>query len=334
MAKAKGKSKRTRSRHAQKKKEKEEIITDEESDEELDEEAAEQKIRKRSQVMEKQRLSRKKQDKIVLLVAAILILATAGSYFYYAYILTSSEGSDEDDTDQGPGNYTGTIQIISDVTHTYGKESWHIINIDGFTNYILKVKNTGTKKDTYKFSINNLDNRIKITFNKNNFELQPNQANLFIANVTTTINYEYRLPTPIDINLFSTYYKSIIDTVKIDITVEDLNEDLVVLDGDKVQAYYTGAFEVNGSLFDYSFKDPENKKPLYISLSDDIQMDKFESIQYVTVILGFKLGLIGMLPEETHVIVVPPELGYPKDQDLGGKTLIFEVKLLKNDRDA
>lgn len=334
MVKAQGKSKRTRSRHAQKKKEKDEIITDEESDEELDEEAAEQKTRKRSQILEKQRLSRKKQDRIVLLVAAILILATAGSYFYYAYILTSTEDSDDDETDHGPGNYTGTIQIISDITHTYGKESWHIINIDGFTNYILKVENTGTKKDTYKFSINNLDNRITITFNKNNFELQPNKANLIIANVTTTIDYEYRLPTPIDINLFSTYHKSIIDTVKIDLTVEDLNEDLVLIDGDKAQAYYTGAFEVNGSLFDYSFKDPENKRPLYISLTDDIQMDKFESIQYVNVIPGFRLGMIGMLPEETHVIVVPPELGYPKDQDLGGTTLIFEVKLLRNDRDA
>ncbi len=302
--------------------------------EENEEELTEQKARKRSQAAEKLRVSHKKHDKIVVAVAVIIILATLVGYYYMEYGIGGTSEDGNGSTEPKVGNYSATLEVISHVTHTYADNSWHIINIGGFTNFLLKVENTGTLEDTYKLSINNLDNKININFNKNNFKINPQKSILVIVNVTTSYKQEYRLPTPIEINLVSGYTKSTLDSVQIDITVEDLDEEEVVVNGDKLQAYYTGSFGNNGSLFDYSFKDPENKDPLYVSLTNDVQTDKFESIQYVPVITGFKKGIIGMLPGETHVIVVPPELGYPSDHDLGGKTLIFEVKIISNDRDA
>ncbi len=309
----------------------EEDMNDLSSDEDLD---LELKTRKRSQAAEKQRISHKKMDKIVLVIAVIFILVTGGSYAYLSYdLFTADSTSGDTDTDHKTGNYSGSLQVISHITHNYGKKSWHLININGFTNFMLKVENSGTIEDVYKLSITNLDNRLKIGFNKNDFKLNPTKSALVIVNVTTTHQQKYRLPTPIDIKLISGYTKSVLDSVQIDLTVEALNQDQMVKDGDKVQGYYTGAFYINASLFDYSLKNPENQDPLAVSLANDIQMDKFESKQYTTVIVGFKNGVIGMLPGETHVIVIPPDLGYPSSHELGGTTLVFEVYLISNDRD-
>ena len=164
---------------------------------------------------------------------------------------------------------------------------------------------------------------------------------MVIINITTTIKQEYRLPTPIDVNLISKFTKSILDTIQIDFTVKALPKDKVIQKGDKIQAYYAGAFAKNGTLFDHSFQDPENLDPsLKVSLidtdgdgQDDPVTGGLDSKNYNPVIIGFKKGLIDMVPQETHVIIVPPELGYPIDQPLGGETLIFEVFLISNDRD-
>jgi hypothetical protein len=327
MAKA-GRRKRSKARQMEKVKEDLEY-----DDDDVDEEP-EVRERKRSQAAVKQKMSQKKQDKVILVIAAILIIFTISGYFYFDNFLTPDDGSSEGADDNFFGNYTASIHVISDTTHKYDDTSWHLVTPDGFTNFILRVSNSGTKEDTFKLSITNLDSRFKVIFNKNNFKVKPGKFSVVIAEVTTSISYEYRLPTPIKINLISDFAKSVIDTVEIDLTVKQLKTDEEISVGDKVAAFYSGVFEVNGSLFDYSLKNPESSDPLYISLSDEIQYDTFESRQYVTVIPGFKKGIIGMLPGETHSIVVPPELGYPKDYDLGGKTLIFEVKLLSNDRNV
>jgi FKBP-type peptidyl-prolyl cis-trans isomerase len=170
--------------------------------------------------------------------------------------------------------------------------------------------------------------------NNNNFKLEPKKSELIIVEATTSLTKEYRLPRPIDIELVSGFTKSSLGSVQIDLTVKQLDEQQVIIKDDKVAAYYSGAFQINGSLFDYSLKDPDMKDPLYISLSDDVQTDSFESRQYTPVIPGFKNGIIGMVPGETHAIIVPPELGYPNDHFLGGTTLVFEVNLVSNDRDA
>ena len=324
-------SKRKRSRIRDKTKKKGKSKIEDEDLEAEDEEVFEQKMRKRSQAVQKRQLSSKKKDRIVLAFAVFFIIITLLTYYYYDFYLTPDDSDDDGDENGGPGNYTGTIHIISHITHNYGKRSWHIVNIGGHTDFLIKVENTGTKEDNYKLLINNLDTRVKITLNDNEFKLKPTKAKLVIAKVTTSIKTEYRLPTPIKVDLISGHSKSVLDFVEMDITVEDLDETEVVEKDQKVSAYYTGAFEINGSLFDHSLKDPDNKDPLYISLSNDVQMDEFESRQYVPVIAGFKVGVIGMLPEETHVIVVPPEQGYPTDHFLGGLTLIFEVNVISND---
>ncbi|WP_455392478.1 FKBP-type peptidyl-prolyl cis-trans isomerase [[Eubacterium] cellulosolvens] len=329
MAKA---SKRKRSQRRDKKRWGKKPLEDEEI--ELEDET-ELKTRKRSQAAIKYRMSQKKKDKIVLAVAVILIIIIL-SVFYYVEYYSAPEDSDDGDNDEngsGPGNYSGSINIISHVTHQYGKNSWHLIDINGFTSYLIKVENTGNKEDTYKLIINNLDPRISINLDDNNFKLKPTKSKVVIAKVTTTIDKEYRLPTPIEIDLVSEFSKSVLDTVEIDLTVKQLDDSEVILSGDKVSAYYSGAYGSNGTLFDYSLKDPEMKDPLYISLTDNVQTDNFESRQYTPVIVGFKNGIIGMVPGETHVIEVPPELGYPTGHFLGGQTLIFEVYVISNDRE-
>jgi hypothetical protein len=331
---AKSKSGRRKRSRVKDKKQKVEPEYEDEDDEEGEEET-ELKTRKRSQAAVKEQMSKQKLDKIVAIFAIILILGTLTWYLYTTETWPFNIDDSDDDDGSGVilGNYTGNMKVISHVTHKYDDNSWHLIDIGGYTNFILQVENTGTREDTYKLATDNKDNRIKITFNNNNFKLRQLKENLIIVTVTTTINSEFRLPAPITINLISDYSKSILDHVTIDFTVTDLSSEYKVANGDKVSAYYTGAFGENGTLFDHSLKDPNNKDPLYISLADDVQFDNFESRQYVPVIPGFKNGIINMVPEETHVIVVPPEAGYPSSHELGGKTLIFEVYLVSNDRE-
>jgi hypothetical protein len=329
MAKA-GRRKRSQRRDAKRKDK--DIELEEDEEEEFDE----LKTRKRSQAAIKQQMSQKKKDRIVLVFAAIFIIITLIVLSYFQFFATSDDNDsvDEQNGVTGPGNYTATIHVISHATHQYGKSSWHLLNVNGLTNFMIRVINTGTREDTYKLAINNLETKIKVELDDNNFILKPNKSKLIIADVTTTMGTEYRLPTPIDIDLVSGFTKSVLDSIQIDVTIKRLDTDEVIIKDDKASAYYTGAFGTNGTLFDYSLKDPEMKDPLYLSLSDDVQTDNFESRQYTPVIPGFKNGVIGMVPGETQVIIVPPELGYPNDHFLGGTTLIFEVYVVSNDRNA
>jgi hypothetical protein len=285
--------------------------------------------RKRSTSESRIKLSRKKQDLLIIIIAIILIGGTLAGYYYYAFVIdTSKDKTEKVET----GNLTGELYVINDISHNWGDNSWHIMNIKGNTNFLLKIENTGELQDTYKLTDNNAVGGIKVKFNKNNIDLKPGKSAISVVNVSNSLNNEYRVPNPISIQLKSITANEILDTVKIYLTIDTLNSDEVALKNQKVSAYYSGSFE-NGTLFDHSLKDPQNTQPLHISLSNDIQMDEFDTNQYATVIPGFKNGIIGMIPGETHVVVIPPELGYPSDQPLGGETLIFEIVLLSNDKD-
>jgi hypothetical protein len=309
----------------------------EERDTELDEDEDAYTYRKRSQAPFKLKMSRRRQDMIVVIIACVLVIGTLGGYYYYLFS-TTSDTSDDDTangnvtTVDGQKLYSAELFVISDITNNWGEASWHILNYGGKTDFMLKVSNTGLKEDTFKLVDFNTHERIQIIFKENDFKLDAGISKLVIVEVSTNIDYNYRVQPSIDINLISKFTNSISDTIKIDVTVNKLDTDNTALENDKVAAYYTGAFR-NGTLFDHSLKNPIETDPLHISLSSDIQMDKFDSIQYTTVIDGFKLGIIGMVPGETRVIEVPPNLGYPRDHELGGITLMFQVRLLSNDRD-
>lgn len=296
------------------------------------------KLRKRSQAEIKYRSSRKKKDALVVLLACISISLLISVYFLNSSSIFSSTTDDRNEDDGGSTvvdgsveNYDSELFVVSDVTNNWGNDSWHIMNYYGDTNFMLKIINTGFKEDTYILSVSNQISKLYFEFNENNFLLKPGRSKLVILNVSNGINYDYRVPvTSIKVNLRSARLKSDVDTVDIDLTIKDLDEDKKANQGDKISAFYTGTF-LNGTLFDYSFRNPEDKNPLHVSLSDDIQTDEFEKIQYTTVIPGFKNGIIGMIPGETKAIIVPPGEGYPQDHELGQSTLIFQVRLLSND---
>jgi FKBP-type peptidyl-prolyl cis-trans isomerase len=312
--------------------EEDEFLYDDEpeySDDDFHEE--EPKVRKRSQAEIKEQRARKRRDNMVLIIAVILIVLTSSGYIYYAYAINPTLVDDESE-DIVTGNQTGSLFVISDITHNWTKESWHIMNINGKTNFLLKVENNGDNEEYFRLSDTNDMELIKITYNINNLQIKPGKSNVVIVQVTNSMKTETRIPNPIEIQLKSKATKTLLDSVQIFLTIEKLNENEIAEKGDKVSAYYTGSFE-NGTLFDYSLKDPSNTNPLYISLSNNIQMDSFNTNQYATVIPGFKKGIIGMIPGETHIAMVPPELGYEPGQPLSGVTLIFEIRLLSNDRD-
>jgi hypothetical protein len=333
-------NKRKRSSRKNKQRDEEESFDDDEyedddSDYDSDyDDEIDRKTRKRSQAPEKKRMSHKKQDRIVLIIAAIFVIGTLAGYYYFG-VYSVSDDDDNGGSDDGTGNFTGTILVVSDTTHNYGQSSWHILKANGHTNFIIKVENTGTRDDTYKLNVNNLNTQITIDLDNNNFKLKPGRSTPIIVTVSTTLNYEYRLPAPITVDLVSGATKSVLGTVDLDLTVKVLDETLMTKSGDKVAAFYSGAMGTNGSLFDYSMKNPEAKDPLYISLSDEDQWDNLNVTQYMKVIPGFMQGIIGMVPGETHTIAVPPELGYQPNQgpaELIGITLLFEVQLISNDR--
>jgi hypothetical protein len=292
------------------------------------------KQRKRSQAEIKYKASKKRQDMFVLLIACVLIITILGGYYISVFTGSISDSDDDDESERATGNLTANLFVISDISHNWTKESWHIMNINGITHFLLKVENTGDIEDTYILNEDNKIPKIKITFNKNDITLKPEKSTIVIVNVSNTMGSEYRMPNPIHVALKSITTKTIMDEVKLEITIDKLDNDQITENGDKVSAYYTGAFQ-NGTLFDYSLRDPQYTDPLRISLlKDQEQLGNLESVQYTPVIEGFRRGLIGMVPGETYVISVPPGLGYPSDHELGDQTLVFEVRLLSNDRDA
>jgi hypothetical protein len=322
---------RRRSKKYQKKEEFE-YIGDSDEDLEGDDEGVKQ--RKRSQAEMKYKASRKRQDMFVLIIACVIIIAILGGYYISILTTSSSDSDDGDESLQVTGNLTANLFVISDISHNWTKESWHIMNVNGITNFLLKVENTGDLEDTYILDEDNKIPQITLNFNKNEITLKPGRSTIVIANISNTMGSEFRMPNPIHIEIKSIKTQTIMDEVKLDITIDKLENNEITESGDKVSAYYTGSFQ-NGTLFDYSFKDPQNTDPLRISLlKDQEQIGNLESVQYIPVIEGFRRGLIGMVPGETMVINVPPGLGYPTEHELGDQTLIFEVRLLSNDRDA
>ena len=146
MAKA-GRRKRSKARQLEKIKEDLEY-----DDDDVDEEP-EFRERKRSQAAVKQKMSQKKQDKVVLVIAEIFIIFTISGYFYFDNFLAPDDDASGETDDNYFGNYTASIHVISDTTHKYDDTSWHLVTPDGFTNFILRVSNSGTKEDTFKLSI-------------------------------------------------------------------------------------------------------------------------------------------------------------------------------------
>ncbi len=310
----------------------EELLEFEDDDEYLDVDedlSSLSRSRRRSQAPAKQQLSRKKQDMLVLVIAIILITGTLGGYFFVYGFFGADTSSDNDQ--QTTGNLSGELFVISDLTQEWDKHSWHILNINGITNYLLKVTNTGAREEIYELSDDNEIKNIQIKYNKNSFKLKPGSSSAVILDVTSDLTNEYRVPTPINVFLKARSSTLILDTVQIDLTIKQLDEKNEALDGDKVSAYYLGSF-INGTVFDKSMRDVQAPQPLLISLSDESQYNKFnEELEYVVVIPGFENGIIGMIPGETHVVAIPPEQAYDAGE-LKGLTLIFEIRLLSNDR--
>ena len=165
--------------------------------------------RRRSQGAKALKMSHKKQDFIVLLMAAIIIAATLGGYLYYNYALDSGDVDEEADLESVRGNITAELFVNSDINYTWGEKSWHLMNINGETSFMLKTENTGDLVDSYELSDNNVVDRIYIQYSKNNFKLKPNEATLIILKVTTSLDYPFRMPSPIEITLKSKTLKSI-----------------------------------------------------------------------------------------------------------------------------
>ena len=160
---------RRRSRKSQPKKEEEfEYIDAEIEDEEADEGVVQ---RKRSQAEIRLRKTRRKQDIYVVLVSSIIIIATLIGY-YYSIITRDTTDSDDEDITEVSGNLTANLHVISDLSHNWTKTSWHIMDVYGTTNYLLKVENTGDLEDTYKLTEDNKIPKITIKFNKNDFTVK------------------------------------------------------------------------------------------------------------------------------------------------------------------
>ncbi len=90
----------------------------------------------------------------------------------------------------------------------------------------------------------------------------------------------------------------------------------VVAPGDTVAVEYTGRLE-DGEIFDATER--HGGEPL-----------KFE-VGAGQMIKGFDRGVIGMKVGETRTLTIPPEdaYGVEGDHELAGKTLTFEVKLVR-----
>lgn len=95
------------------------------------------------------------------------------------------------------------------------------------------------------------------------------------------------------------------------------NGEQIVSGSDFVKLHYLGRLK-NGQIFDSSYK---RKKPTRFSM------------QSITVIKGWKVGIIGMREGEVRRLIVPPELAFGEagkgDRVPPNSTVTFDIKLLK-----
>ncbi len=81
-------------------------------------------------------------------------------------------------------------------------------------------------------------------------------------------------------------------------------------------------------LSDASVKDSGEELKVYTGTGE---MDpQYQAEGYLTVIEGFRQGLLGMKITETKVVLVPPSLGYPSGE-LAGQNLYFQITLVSVD---
>lgn len=102
----------------------------------------------------------------------------------------------------------------------------------------------------------------------------------------------------------------------------------VVEKGDKIAIDYIGRF-TDGKVFDTSIDSVAKESKIFNSGR------WYEPLEFVVgsgkVIKGFDDAVLGLRPGQSKVVTIPPEQAYGKtgNHPLAGKTLVFELKLIK-----
>ncbi len=105
---------------------------------------------------------------------------------------------------------------------------------------------------------------------------------------------------------------------------------MAVKKGDTVEVNYTGMLD-DGSVFDSSVKEVAEKAGI-LDADREYRPLRFR-VGEGMLIEGFERGVIGMKVGERRRIRIPPESAYGNEgrHPLAGKTLVFEIELVKID---
>ncbi|MBN1157450.1 FKBP-type peptidyl-prolyl cis-trans isomerase [Candidatus Woesearchaeota archaeon] len=113
--------------------------------------------------------------------------------------------------------------------------------------------------------------------------------------------------------------------------MDELKPKITVKSGDEAEVNYIGWYDVNGSVFDSSIVNWEEKgvtKNSEFSSHSEFVTQKF-IIGEGRMIAGFEEGILGMNISDEKTIIIPPEKGYPAgtNHPLANQTLGFKIRV-------
>ncbi|MFQ6106555.1 MAG: FKBP-type peptidyl-prolyl cis-trans isomerase [Thermoplasmata archaeon] len=243
-------------------------------------------------------------------IIAILVLALLG-YTVAQYVdLSGGEGG------------SGPTESYSIEIWTHGQFEAHSTEPGRSTSFMIFAKNKAQAPDTLDFSFEGVATGLNPHLE---YPSRVMTAGSLLLNILTVdVNPTMATGTySITVRATSRGDSEVTDTVDVSVLVAELQPDEVV-EGNYVKCDYILW------LADGSVEDSGESLKVFTGRG---QMDPdWQSQGYLTVIEGFRKGLVGMKITETNVVAVPPNEGYTDpNHELYNKWLYFQITLVSID---
>ncbi|MCK4949422.1 MAG: FKBP-type peptidyl-prolyl cis-trans isomerase [Thermoplasmata archaeon] len=203
---------------------------------------------------------------------------------------------------------------------THGQYETHNTGPDRSTSFMIFVRNKAQVPDTIDFTSPGAASGLHPHFD---YPSRIINAGSLLLNILTVDVDSSVFPGTYSITVKATSRgdTDVSDSVDVSVQIMDLQPQEVE-EGNYVRCDYILW------LSDASVKDSGEELKVYTGTGE---MDpQYQAEGYLTVIEGFRQGLLGMKITETKVILVPPSLGYPSGE-LAGQNLYFQITLVSVD---
>ena len=242
-------------------------------------------------------------------VVSILVLSLVG--------FTVAQYVDFPGEDGGGGELPASYSVE---IWTHGQYETHNTGPDRSTGFMIFVRNKAQVPDTIDFTFPGAASGLHPHLD---YPSRIINAGSLLLNILTVDVDSSVFPGTYSITVKATSRgdTDVSDSVDVSVQITDLQPQEVE-EGNYVRCDYILW------LSDASVKDSGEELKVFTGTGE---MDpQYQAEGYLTVIEGFRQGLLGMRITETKVVLVPPSLGYPTGE-LAGQNLYFQITLVSVD---